>query len=260
VVFNSNNALSMKELERHLDDLHNTFRMVQHPGHDEKMHLIRQQFENCMVFPNQMFCLIYFNPFNIFYGKNIKRTLGINTDTPSLDETINTIYPDDRAFFSKAINMVFNWTHSHRLARNTNIFTMEYRLQSAEGQTLFVQLNSRILETDQNNYPLALCLVTDITALQKGAFIPKAVFSDTFSRELYFFLSKDLTIDYLISAREMDVLNLLCKGFSSREIADKLFISRHTVDGHRRKLLQKTGLETSQELISFSLNHRLVEF
>jgi len=250
----------MTELNDPIEVLQNTFLRVEHLGHDGKLDLIKEQFENCMVFPNQMFCLIYFNPFNIFYGKNIKRTLGINTDTPSLDETINTIYPDDRAFFSKAINMVFNWTHSHRLARNTNIFTMEYRLQSAEGQTLFVQLNSRILETDQNNYPLALCLVTDITALQKGAFIPKAVFSDTFSRELYFFLSKDLTIDYLISAREMDVLNLLCKGFSSREIADKLFISRHTVDGHRRKLLQKTGLETSQELISFSLNHRLVEF
>ena len=52
-----------------------------------------------------------------------------------------------------------------------------------------------------------------------------------------------------ITSREMEVLDLLSRGLSSMEIAEKLFISPHTVDFHRRQLLKKTSSKNVAELI-----------
>lgn len=52
-----------------------------------------------------------------------------------------------------------------------------------------------------------------------------------------------------ITKRELEVLELLSRGFSSIEIAENLFISRNTVDFHRRQLLKKTMSKNIAELI-----------
>lgn len=52
-----------------------------------------------------------------------------------------------------------------------------------------------------------------------------------------------------ITERELEVLDLLSRGFSNREIAEKLFISPHTVEYHRRLLLKKTESKNIAELI-----------
>lgn len=52
-----------------------------------------------------------------------------------------------------------------------------------------------------------------------------------------------------ITKRELQILELLSRGFSSVEIAGTLFISRNTVDFHRRQLLKKTESKNIAELI-----------
>ena len=52
-----------------------------------------------------------------------------------------------------------------------------------------------------------------------------------------------------ITQRELEVLDLLSRGLSSKEIAEKLFISPHTVEYHRRQMLKKTGSRNIAELI-----------
>jgi DNA-binding CsgD family transcriptional regulator len=52
------------------------------------------------------------------------------------------------------------------------------------------------------------------------------------------------------SDREFEILRLLGNGYSSEQIASKLFLSTHTVNTHRRNILQKTGHTRIQELIA----------
>lgn len=52
-----------------------------------------------------------------------------------------------------------------------------------------------------------------------------------------------------ISIREKEVLKLISDGFATKEIADKLNISFHTVESHRKNLLEKFGVKNSAELI-----------
>lgn len=52
-----------------------------------------------------------------------------------------------------------------------------------------------------------------------------------------------------ITEREKEILSLLVIGFNSKEISEKLFISPHTVEYHRRQLLKKTKSRNIAQLI-----------
>jgi len=54
-----------------------------------------------------------------------------------------------------------------------------------------------------------------------------------------------------ITKREKEILELICKGFTNNEIAEKLFISNRTVDNHRAKLLEKTETKNTAELVTY---------
>ncbi|TVQ15722.1 MAG: DNA-binding response regulator [Bacteroidetes bacterium] len=64
-------------------------------------------------------------------------------------------------------------------------------------------------------------------------------------------LKEDLT------KREVEVLDLICKGYTIKEIADQLFISQRTVDGHKANLFRKTGVDSSVKLVTFAIKNSL---
>jgi len=63
---------------------------------------------------------------------------------------------------------------------------------------------------------------------------------------------------YELSERETEVLVLLAKGCSSKEIADKLNISVHTVNTHRKNITRKTGIKSVAGLAVYAMLHNLV--
>jgi DNA-binding NarL/FixJ family response regulator len=58
--------------------------------------------------------------------------------------------------------------------------------------------------------------------------------------------------------KETELLKLLCKGFSTEEIAEKLCMSKRTVEGYRAKLLHKTGLSNTINLVIYAIRNKLV--
>jgi PAS domain S-box-containing protein len=62
-----------------------------------------------------------------------------------------------------------------------------------------------------------------------------------------------------ISPREKEILELICKGFTNNEIAEKLYISNRTVDNHRAKLLEKTGTKNTAELVAYVITNKLID-
>jgi DNA-binding NarL/FixJ family response regulator len=62
-----------------------------------------------------------------------------------------------------------------------------------------------------------------------------------------------------LSKRELEVLELIADGFTNLEIADKLFMSRRTVEGHRQNLLEKTGTKNTATLIRYAIRNQLID-
>ncbi len=65
--------------------------------------------------------------------------------------------------------------------------------------------------------------------------------------------------DLQITKREMEVLQLVSQGLTNQEIADKLFISKRTVDGHKNNLIIKTGSKNIVELLKFAIKNEVIK-
>ncbi len=70
-------------------------------------------------------------------------------------------------------------------------------------------------------------------------------------------VSKSLPTE-LLTPREIDVLRLLAKGYTNRQIADVLCLSMRTVEGHRSSLMSKLNVRSRVELTSFAEEHGLL--
>lgn len=62
-----------------------------------------------------------------------------------------------------------------------------------------------------------------------------------------------------LTKREHEILRLICDQYTSPEIAEKLFISIRTVEGHRKNLLEKTEAKNTVGLVFFALTHNLID-
>ncbi len=61
-----------------------------------------------------------------------------------------------------------------------------------------------------------------------------------------------------LSARELDVLRLLVKGMSNKEISEKLFISTHTVISHRKNITQKLSIKSVAGLTVYAILNEII--
>jgi DNA-binding NarL/FixJ family response regulator len=60
-----------------------------------------------------------------------------------------------------------------------------------------------------------------------------------------------------LSDREIDVLKLICLEQTNQEIADKLFISKRTVESHRQRILDKTGAKNTVGLVIYAIANEI---
>lgn len=59
--------------------------------------------------------------------------------------------------------------------------------------------------------------------------------------------------------REKEVIQLLCKGYKTREISEALFISPKTIEKHRANIIKRTNSETILESIIYAISHNLID-
>ena len=62
-----------------------------------------------------------------------------------------------------------------------------------------------------------------------------------------------------LTEREEEVLKFICKEYTNAAIAEQLFISTRTVDGHRNNLLMKTGCKNTAGLVIFAIRYGLFD-
>jgi two-component system response regulator NreC len=62
-----------------------------------------------------------------------------------------------------------------------------------------------------------------------------------------------------LTLREIEVLQLLAKGYTNRQIAEHLSLSPRTVEGHRSNLSGKLGLHSRVELVEYAEKHGLLK-
>jgi DNA-binding CsgD family transcriptional regulator len=62
-----------------------------------------------------------------------------------------------------------------------------------------------------------------------------------------------------LTRRELEILQMIASNYTSREIADKLFLSKRTVDNHRFSLLTKLDVKNAPALIRKAIELNLIK-
>ncbi|MDF2850380.1 response regulator [Sphingobacterium multivorum] len=78
------------------------------------------------------------------------------------------------------------------------------------------------------------------------------------SGQSYAQVSGELQTDFDISDRELEVLKLIAEGYTNIEIADKIFLSKRTVEGHRQNLIDKAGVKNTAHLVKFAFERGIL--
>lgn len=63
----------------------------------------------------------------------------------------------------------------------------------------------------------------------------------------------------LLSNREMEILQLLVKGYTNKQISEQIFLSIKTIESHRSKIYSKLGLSSRADLVAYAIEHKLMD-
>ena len=86
----------------------------------------------------------------------------------------------------------------------------------------------------------------------------KKYFSPTISEKMINFMSEQKVSENLISNKEKEVLGLISKGLTTKEIASKLFVSTRTIETHRSNILKILDVKNTAELIKKATEINLI--
>ncbi len=59
------------------------------------------------------------------------------------------------------------------------------------------------------------------------------------------------------TGKELEIIQLVCQEFTTKEISEKLFVSTRTVDGYRIKILEKMNVKNSVGIVVYAIQHQL---
>lgn len=159
------------------------------------------------------------------------------------------IHPDDRAQLETLQIKLSQFIYSLPLEQRndySNIYS--FRILNAKQQYVRVTSRHQVLEQDCNGKAWLVIGNMDISPDQKKSESVDCTVLNLKSGEM-FSPSSSLVSPVNLTNRELEILRLIQKGMLSKEIADKLCISIHTVNIHRQNLLRKLGVQNSFEAI-----------
>ncbi len=143
-------------------------------------------------------------------------------------------------------------------------FSKSYRFQNHQGRYNTILQRNSLLSVKNNPLPIAIFgCAWDITNLtEKGKVIHQIEKYDTETGQWILLLSKeyypDIDQNQLLSKREIEILKWSVEGCSSKQIAEKLYITFNTVNTHRRNMLRKTNCRNSMELLRYAVENKLL--
>jgi DNA-binding CsgD family transcriptional regulator len=184
---------------------------------------------------------------------SIEQVLGTPPEKVNLDYLLSIIHPDDMPFFLNFEHFIVRFFGELPIEKILKYkVRYDYRVRKTDGNYIRVLQQTVTLEHDDKGALLRTFIVyTDISELKKeGKPVLSLIGLEGEPSYTAIDVEQIYKPSYFLSSRERDIIHLLIEGYVTKEIADKLDISKLTVDGYRKKLLQKTETKTVSELIA----------
>lgn len=145
------------------------------------------------------------------------------------------------------------------------VFSYNLQFKNRKGEYINLLQRNTFIKSDTNNNPLmSFGVITNINHFKSEIPLVQVVEKinssnilenvETVFKKSYFPNQEEK----LFTRREKEILPHLASGLSSKEIANKLYISEFTVINHRRNMMMKTGSLNVTQLVCFALMHCII--
>ena len=199
-----------------------------------------------------------------FISSNVKQILGYRPEQftrKGISFLSQIMHPDDLPQTGKLIKLIWDFLSCLPVTeRQKYKISGDYRIIKPDGSYVRVLEQNTILQLDKKgNITHLLGTASDITHWKKNDEIMASIIST--EDDTCFFCSPDndcVKTSALLSKREREIVKLIAEGYNSRLIADKLFISFHTVNTHRQNIIEKTKARNTTSLIQLAIGQGLI--
>lgn len=188
-----------------------------------------------------------------FVSQGIVPVLGYNPEEIDTHLYINNIHPDDKPYFlqfEQYITVFFKELPYDKI-QNYKV-QYDFRHKTKNNQYIRVLHQIVVIEYDEKNLYRSLVLDTDITHIKYEGEPVLSIIGLEGEQSYYKiqnFNTKVAKSYDLFTRKERQILKLIVENESTKEIADRLFISSHTVNAHRKNILRKANVKTPVELV-----------
>ncbi|MEW4922785.1 LuxR C-terminal-related transcriptional regulator [Algibacter sp. 2305UL17-15] len=215
----------------------------------------KKDFSDLDAFPiiegKQCLYVIDWHQKKITYARGIEQMLGYEKDefTPRLIMTY--FHPDDVKIVKRIIKVGVSHVTTTKVSKSDMFLTIAFRLIKKDNSYLKVLRHTQTYDVDAKGILISnVSLLTDISFMSAnnkvewdinfGTIDPKKLRERIFKEFLDFF-----------TPRELDVVKLIAKGKTTKQISNQLYISEHTVYSHRKNILKKSNTHNAKELLDF---------
>lgn len=191
------------------------------------------------------------------FQKGITEMLGYEPDEFTFEIATTYFHPEDHNLVSRLIRATLMFASENPVTHDVG-FCLTYRLRHKNGNYLKVMRQSTVYEVDTHGKIISnLSMLTDISYMNTSNRVEWRFDAPGLNQEKF---KKYVTKEHadFFSEREMEILRELKSGAQSKEIASRLHISRHTVDTHRRRMLEKSNCLSTIELLNFCLKNGIL--
>jgi DNA-binding CsgD family transcriptional regulator len=205
------------------------------------------------------FFLIYYLPEQVmeYVSEGTSKVLSIKPEEFSLPYMVENIHPDDLPTFMKFENTLLHFLPTLPPEKLTKYkVCYDYRIRRSDGTYVRVLHQLMTLQNDPDGAVIrTFGVLTDISHLKKDTGMQLNLIGID-GEPSFYNIQEDgsfTSSESPLGEREKQVLAAMAEGLNSAEIAERLEISKNTVDNHRKNILKKTKSKNSVEALQVAL-------
>lgn len=205
----------------------------------------------------QCFYLLDFKTQKVTFQKGVYDFLGYSPEEFTFELVSTFFHPDDKDMLFRLMRATLMFASENNVSEDV-AFLLTYRIKKKDGTYVKVLRQSTTFDLDDKGKIISnLSMLSDISFFNTADRVEWKFEAPGLNKEKF---KKYVTKEYkgFFTDRETEIIGLLQEGLSSQQIAIKLFLSKHTIDTHRRKMLSKSNGKNTIDLINFCKQNGLL--